>query len=118
MEAWPPKFLIDSCPVWLSICMHAWFMDSFVHVAMIWNEFVRIDLATKESSSFGIYRVLIETKKFERINEVLDFVVVGKNFMIQVQEVELVRTQIVKGRSEGEVSSFDSDSKTSSVYRD
>ncbi|KAK9030299.1 hypothetical protein V6N11_031727 [Hibiscus sabdariffa] len=38
--------------------------------------------------------------------------------MSQVQEVELVQTLAVECHSEGEVSSCDSDSKTSSVYRD
>ncbi|KAL4386969.1 hypothetical protein GQ457_09G010040 [Hibiscus cannabinus] len=96
--------------------MHAWFMDCFVNVVVSWGKFVRIDLVTEEPMSFEMCRVLIETKQFERICEVLDFVVVGKNFIIRAQEAELARTLVVKGHSEGEVSSFDSDSKTSSVY--
>ncbi|KAK8663784.1 hypothetical protein V6N13_083589 [Hibiscus sabdariffa] len=59
-----------------------------------------------------------QMSQFEQIDDVLDLVVARKNFTIQVQEVELVQTLAVECHSEGEVSSCDSDSKTSSVYRD
>ncbi|KAK8617229.1 hypothetical protein V6N13_080147 [Hibiscus sabdariffa] len=67
--------------------------------------------------SFEWRRLLIETNLFEQIDKVLDLEVVGKNFTIRVQEAKLVLTMAVEGRSEGEVSSCDSDSMTSSVYR-
>ncbi|KAK9018487.1 hypothetical protein V6N11_001461 [Hibiscus sabdariffa] len=55
---------------------------------------------------------------FVNVTMIWDLVVTWKNLTIRVQEDELVQTPIVEDRSEGEVSSCDSDSNMSNVCRD
>ncbi|KAK8680407.1 hypothetical protein V6N13_109352 [Hibiscus sabdariffa] len=84
--AWSLEIRVDSRSTWVSIVglpMHLWSPTTFINLASLWGSLIREEDTTPEPSSFERARILIETNRLERIEEMME--VQWDGFVISVQ---------------------------------
>lgn len=80
--------------VWLEcygLPLNAWNVQSFRAIANKWGQFLEVDNDTLTGNSFEKGKVLIVTENAKKIEDQIQLVVNGKEYMVRVEEVDSFR---------------------------
>lgn len=71
--------------------LNAWNLTTFREIGNHWGQFIEVDSNTLNEVSYEVGRVLIATDASSRIEDHLQIVIQGMNYMVRVEEMETFR---------------------------
>ncbi|KAH7858985.1 hypothetical protein Vadar_030141 [Vaccinium darrowii] len=94
VKKWSPTFEeARSRNIWIScygVPLHCWSAETFNKIARLWGEVLAMDDATVKGLSFAAGKIMIATKKWDKINDIIQIEVKGIFYDIRVVEEQVV----------------------------